>query len=341
MRIGDRQITPALPPYVIAELGVNHDGSVERAAELVDAAADAGADAIKLQLFQADRLLSRSAMLALYQRRAGANDPSALLRSLELTVEQMRPLVVRAHRRSLQAILTVFSVELVRDAAVLDWDAYKVASPDIINRPLIIAMMKTGRPLLLSAGAATLDEVQQAVRWVDDHPHVLMQCVSAYPTPDEHAALAGRFSLMEVDPFALGYSDHTTAIDIGAMAVASGACVLEKHLTYDCIATGPDHASSLDPAGFAAYVRLARRAWSMMGPKEKRVLEVEKEVRLISRQSLTASRDLPAGHVLHMKDVTIKRPGTGLSPALLDDVIGRRLVESVDADTPLAEHHLR
>jgi sialic acid synthase SpsE len=228
-------------------------------------------------------------------------------------------------------------VELVAPANSLPWDAYKTASPDVVNKPLIDALMATGRPLLVSCGASTLDEVAQASRWIGDHPHVLMQCVSAYPTTDEDAALAGRCAMRCVDPCALGYSDHTTALDTGALAVASGARVLEKHLTYDRSARGPDHAASLDAAGFAEYVRLAHRAFAMLGPREKRVLNVEEDVRQVSRQSVTSTRALLAGHVLTRADLTIKRPGTGLPPWTLERVFGRRLMRAVEADMPLVE----
>ena len=341
MRLGERYIGPDSPPYVIAEIGVNHDGKVDRALQLVEAAAHAKADAIKLQLFETDRLLSRAAELAAYQKNAGVSDPFALLRSLELSVKQMRPVVDRAHALRLHAIVTVFSVELVEDAnRVGGWDAYKTASPDVINKPLIDALIATGKPLIVSCGAATMDEIARASQWIGDHPHLLMQCVSAYPAPEASAAIAGRCAMRCVDPAALGYSDHTQAIDTGALAVAGGARVLEKHLTHDRRASGPDHAASLDPAGFADYVRLAHRAFEMLGRREKIVLDIEKDVRNVSRQSLTTIRALKSGHVLMREDLTSKRPGTGLPPWTLERVVGRRLSRAVEADMPLMEADL-
>jgi len=335
LRIGNRDITADSPPYVIAELGVNHDGSVDRAMELVEAAANGNANAIKLQLFETDRLLSRAAKLAAYQKNSGATDPFAMLRSLEMSIELMRPIVELAHRLGLHAIVTVFSVELVEVAERLPWDAYKTASPDIINKPLISHLMQTGKPLLVSAGAATLDEVTQCGGWLADHPHVLFQCVSSYPTPPGNAALAGRLAMMQVDPQALGYSDHTDAVDTGALAVASGATVLEKHLTHDRAARGPDHAASLDSIGFAEYVRLAHRAHAMLGRHEKTVQPIEADVRAVSRQSITTMRPLPKGSILNAADLTIKRPGTGLAPFEWDWIIGRTLAKDVEADMPL------
>ncbi|UCD73941.1 MAG: N-acetylneuraminate synthase family protein [Phycisphaerales bacterium] len=340
MRIAGRQIGPGEPPYIVAEIGVNHDGSVQKAIELVQAAKDAGADAVKLQLYETDRLLSKAAKLAAYQKESGASDPFEMLRRLEMSADDMEPIVAYAHAAGLQAVVSIFSVELVPLAEELKFDAYKTASPDIINRPLIEAMMSTRKPLLLSTGAASASEVADATEWLGGHPHIMLHCVSAYPTPDDRAALAARIALSRINPRALGYSDHTQSLDTGALAVASGACLLERHITYDRSAPGPDHAASLDPQGFAEYVRLVHRAAKMCGHAEKRVLDVEQDVRNVSRQSLTATADLPAGHLLHSEDITIKRPGTGISPARLQSIIGRRLARRVEADMPICEEDL-
>jgi N-acetylneuraminate synthase/N,N'-diacetyllegionaminate synthase len=340
MKIGDRPIDLDHPPYVIAEIGVNHDGSPARALELTEAAAASGADAIKVQVFETDRLLSAAARLADYQERAGAKDPRALLRALELGIDELGPIVDRAHALGLHAIATVFSAELVTPAFALAFDSGKTASTDLVNRPLIEAMLATERPLLLSTGAATCEEVAAAVAWVGAHPHLLLHCVSSYPTADDDAALGGRVALERRFPEALGYSDHTASVDTGALAVAGGACLLEKHLTWNRDAAGPDHAASFDPAGFAEYVRLAHRAWRMRGPIVKRVADTEREVRAVSRQSITTTRALPRGHRLEPSDLTIKRPGGGLPPATLDVVAGRVLARAVEADVPLTEEHL-
>jgi N,N'-diacetyllegionaminate synthase len=348
MRIADREIGPGGGVYVIAELGVNHDGSVERALELTDAAADAGADAVKLQFFRADLLLSRAARLAAYQRSAGEADPVEMLRRLELPIEGMARVVERAHARRLHAIATVFSVDLVPEADALAWDAYKVASPDIIHRPLLEAMMATGRAMIVSTGASEFAEVERAVQWLRPARGrlALLQCVSAYPTPEDQAALPGILALREFG-VPVGYSDHTRRVETAALAVRAGAEVLEKHLTHSCSARGPDHAASLEPDAFGRYVLLARRAHAergadppAIGPGFAGCLPIEDEVRRVSRQSLTAARDLAAGHVLRHDDVTIKRPGTGIEPWRLDDVLGRRLARSVEADMPIADGDL-
>jgi sialic acid synthase SpsE len=146
--------------------------------------------------------------------------------------------------------------------------------------------------------------------------------------------------MCEINPNALGYSDHTTAVDTGGFAVASGACLLEKHLTHDRAAAGPDHTTSLDPRQLKEYIRLAHRAWQMLGPPKKRVLEIEEDVRVVSRQSLTATQALPAGHVITKEDLTIKRPGTGIEPSQLSATVGRSVTRSIKADMPIHEMDL-
>jgi len=337
LRIGEREIGPGHAPYVIAEIGVNHDGEVGRALMLTDAAADAGADAVKLQLFETDRLMSRAAKLAAYQKNAGETDPLAMLRRLELSIDDMARVVDRAHARGIHAIVTVFSVELVEVAERLEWDAYKSASPDIINRPLLEAMADTGKALIVSTGASELDEVTRAAGWLEGIRDRLafLQCVSSYPAPER--ALGGIAAIHRATGLPTGYSDHTPDIDTGAVAAALGACVLEKHLTYDRLAQGPDHAASLEPKGMAAYVRAARavRCPKPEGAGAKGVLVCERDVREVSRQSLVSTRVLREGDVLTREMLTIKRPGAGMPPYMLSEMIGRRVVRVVEMDVPI------
>jgi N,N'-diacetyllegionaminate synthase len=359
MHIASRHIARDASVYVIAELGVNHDGSPERLVQMVVAASEAGADAVKFQLFRADLLMSRASRLAAYQASAGESDPLAMLRRLELSARAMEPAVRRARELGLHAIATVFSADLVEEAQTLPLDAYKTASPDIINRPLLDLLAATGKPLIVSTGAATLDEVTRAVGWLKGAPGglALLQCVSCYPTAPGDAAIGGMIPLMQIDGFhgPVGYSDHTVEVDTGAAAARLGAAILEKHFTHDKRAQGPDHAASLEPAEFRAYASLARdesqmRLWMgdkaprgsdhRWGPPEKRVLECERDVRRVSRQSLVARAALPAGHILSDQDVTIKRPGTGIEPWRLPEVRGRRLVRAVEMDMPITPEDL-
>lgn len=342
MRIGEQEIGPGHSPYVIAEIGVNHDGEVSRALELTDAAADAGADAVKLQLFETDRLMSSAAKLAVYQKNAGETDPLAMLRRLELSIEEMAQVVDRAHKRGIHAIVTVFSVELVEVAQRLDWDAYKSASPDIINKPLLEAMAATGKPLIVSTGASELGEVVRAADWLQGNKDRLafLQCVSSYPAPE--AALGGIGAIAHATGLPTGYSDHTADIDTASIAMHAGACMFEKHITYDRTAAGPDHAASLEPFAMAGYVATAKAGVCIDPPAggEKQVLDCERDVREVSRQSIVTAQELRAGDVVARKMLTIKRPGTGLAPFRLDEIVGRRIARDVEADVPLCEEDL-
>ncbi len=330
LHIGTRAVGRDHPVYVIAELGVNHDGRLDRALRLLDAAAAAGADAVKLQYYRTDELLSADAQLAVYQREHAA-DAAALLRGLELSDADFAAVRDAARQRGLHLIVTCFSVEAAPRLRSLDVDAAKLASPDCVNTPLLEAVAALGKPLLISTGAADAAEVAALGAWLSERrlPAALLHCVSSYPTADADATLGAMAALPP--GYVRGYSDHTSAVDTGMLAVTAGACVLEKHLTYDRAAAGPDHAASLEPAQLRDYVRGVRRAESMRGSADKRVLECEHDVRRVSRQSLAATRDLNAGAALHRDDLIIRRPGTGLPAAWLDRVIGRPLRRDVPA----------
>lgn len=354
MNIRGREISAAHPPYIIAEIGVNHDGDASRAVALTRLAAQAGADAVKFQLFEADRLMSRAAKLAAYQKAAGERDPVEMLRRLELPITALAECAAVARGLGIHAIVSVFSVELVEPSRVATWDAYKAASPDIINRPLLEAMAATGLPLIVSTGASTPDEIARAATWLAPWREriAFLQCVSAYPTPPDLAAIDGIAGVRAAAGEPVGYSDHTSDIDTGAAAVRAGACILEKHFTDSRDRQGPDHAASLEPDAFARYAHLAREA-AKAAPRTvpgrehassardaKRVLDIEQDVRRVSRQSLVATRDLPAGHTLTAADLTIKRPGTGLAPFELMAVVGQLLRAPAHADMPLTGEHI-
>lgn len=349
LTIGQSVIGAGHRPYIIAELGVNHDGSLSRALELTDMAAECGADAVKLQCFEAQRLMSRASCLASYQERAGERNPIDMLKRLELPLDHMREVVERAHERGIHALVTVFSVELVEQAARIEWDAFKTASPDIIHLPLLEALMATGRPLIISTGASTLGEVEQAARWLAPAAErtMYMQCVSSYPTPQGLEAFEGISAVAQATGRPCGYSDHTASAQTGALACEAGAVALEKHITWSTLAAGPDHGASLDRKGLLAYCKLVRssheagRSGTCTLMPRKEVLQIEREVRRVSRQSLVATRSLPAGHRLSRSDLTIKRPGTGLPPWMLTQAVGAVLAAPVAADTPLCSGDLQ
>jgi N,N'-diacetyllegionaminate synthase len=321
---------------VIAEIGVNHDGRAELGLELVRAAAGAGADAVKLQLFDPDRLLSDEAQLADYQ--AGqAEDARGLLRGLALGADDMALLGEEARALGLKFIVTPFSPGDVKTLDGLGVDAVKIASPDAVNAPLLEAVAALGKPILISTGTCLLDELEPAAALLRSHKPggCMLQCVSSYPTPTDDAALGGIRAIKDRFGLPVGYSDHTQGVMTGALAVAAGAVVIEKHLTYDRNAKGPDHATSADPQQFAEYVRLVRKAQAMVGPITKQVLAVEEDVRQVSRQSVAVVRDLPAGHRLAEDDLTVKRPGTGIPAMDLKNLIGQILTRPAKAGSLL------
>ena len=325
---------------VVAEIGVNHDGDSERAIELVDFAAEAGADAVKLQLFDPRHLLSNQAVLAEYQD--DEDDVFLMLDRLKMSVDQMLRVRQAARRHKLAFVVTPFSLEEVKLVRLLDPEAVKIASPDAVNQPLLEAAVALNRPMIISTGTCKLSELGFAAGLVRDRQPggCLLQCVSSYPTPTAEASLgaigvmAGHFKVP------VGYSDHTTDPMTGALAVAAGACVIEKHLTYDRAATGPDHASSFDPPLFGQYVDMIRQATVMLGRRRKDARSVEADVAKVSRQSVCVTRDMPVNHRLTREDLTVKRPGTGIPAAHFQTVIGRRLLCDVKANDLLQETDL-
>ena len=340
VRVGSRRITTSEPPFLIAEIGVNHDGEIERAIELVRAAADAGADAVKFQWFEAERLVGDAAATAGYQRRAGVSDQKAMLAALELGREELALVVDAAHESGIAAMVTVFSTELVESARTLDWDAWKTASPDLVHRPLLEALAADGRPLFVSTGASDLQEVARTDEWFPSTPLAFLHCVSAYPTPEDRADLGAMAEIARMTARPCGYSDHTALETTGGLAVAAGACVLEKHLTWSRTATGPDHAASIEPEEFARYAAFVRRAHLALGDGVKAMGELEHDVRKVARQSVRAACDLEAGTLVSETDLVVKRPGDGLEPWRMSEIIGRRLARGLRADEPIQERDL-
>ena len=344
MQIKDKLIAPDAPPFLMAEIGVNHDGDLAIGEQLVRAAAKAGADAVKFQLFRADLLLAAQAGLVDYQKES-AESAEGLLKPLELPPEKMATLIKLAQSLGMAAVVTPFSIELVDPCVEMGVDAIKLASPDLINLPLLEKAAGTGLPLILSTGAADLPEVERTAGWIyrlgAQDRTVFLHCVSAYPTSREHATLAAITALRRrFLEFPIGYSDHTTDLLTGALAVAAGACMLEKHLTLGRARKGPDHAASLEPKDVAGYAGLARAAFPMRGPLNKSPQPLELQIRAQTRQSLTTTRDLSVGTVLTRDMLTVKRPGTGIPAANLQQTVGKKLTRSIGANCTLVPDDL-
>ncbi len=330
MTIGGRRVGPGEPCLVIAEAGVNHNGDLELARRLVDAAADAGADAVKFQTFRAEALAAPAAPKAAYQAEAtgGAESQLEMLRGLELGPEAWDELKRRADTRGLLFLSAPFdhgSVELLDRIGVA---AFKIASPDVTNVPLLENVGRRGRPVILSTGLADMAEVEAAVdvlRRAGAADLVVLHCVSEYPAQPADANLRAMATMADRLGVPVGFSDHTEGTEVALAAVALGACILEKHFTLDRSLPGPDHRASLEPDDLAAFVRAIRTVESALGDGVKRPTEAERANAAVVRRSLAASDYLPAGIVLTRGMLTALRPGTGISPARIDEVVGRRL----------------
>jgi N-acetylneuraminate synthase/N,N'-diacetyllegionaminate synthase len=328
VEIAGRRIGEGEPPYVVAEAGVNHNGSGELALRLVEAAAGAGADAVKFQTFSANAVATAKARQADYQRRgAPARSQAEMLRDLELPEQALRACAGRAAELGITFLSTPFDLDSVQVLAALGVPAFKVGSGDLTNLVLLRAVAAHGKPILLSTGMATLAEVDAAVRDLRDHgdpPLALLQCTSAYPADSADANLAAMATLRARFGAPVGYSDHSAGIAVAIAAAALGAAVVEKHLTLDRTMPGPDHAASLEPRAFAELVAGVREAHVALGDGAKQPSPGEDDVRQVARRSLVVTRDVRAGERLSAADLDAMRPDGGISPLRLDEVIGRR-----------------
>jgi len=331
--------------FVIAEAGVNHNGDPALAIALADAALAAGADAVKFQTFRAEDVVSAGAPTADYQRtNTGATSQFEMIKALELSDEGHRHVAAHCACIGIEFFSTPFSVRAVDQLAALGVKRLKLPSGELTHRQLLEKAAATGLPLLLSSGMATLDEMRMAVDWIEgvwartgaEPSLVLLHCTSAYPAPAEALnlralrAIAGAFPSRPI-----GYSDHSQGAEAALAAIALGATVIEKHLTLDKAMIGPDHVASADPTEFAALVRAIRTLESMLGDGIKRPHPVENNTRDVARRSVVSARVLPAGHVLALDDLALRRPGTGIAPDALESLVGRRLLQLVAADVPL------
>jgi len=342
--IGDRIVGLGYPVYVVAEAGVNHDGSLDRALELVDVAARAGADAVKFQMFRASDLATADAPSATYQQQAGSTrreavDQRSMLRRLQLPIEAFEKIRQRCVSRSIEFLATPFGCGDLERLLTLGVPAIKLASTDLNNTPLLRRAAAANLPLIVSTGASTAAEVAKCVEqlrsWGAGTRLILLHCVSCYPTPLEAANLRAIATLGRRFGVPGGLSDHTVSTQTGGWAAAAGACLIEKHFTLDRSAKGPDHAMSLDQKGLADYVSAVRQVEKALGSGMIGMTDRQREVRAVARKSVVTRCDIPAGTVLTTETLTVKRPGGGIEPGQLDLLIGRRAIPDLRSDTPL------
>ena len=331
--------------FIIAEAGVNHNGSLDLALRLADAAKASGADAVKFQTFRADLIATRSAHKAPYQERTTAHAESQfeMLQRLELDAAAHRCLIDHCRQIGIQFLSSPFDAQSADLLATMDVPLYKVPSGEITNLPFLKHLARKGRPLILSTGMSTLGEVEEAVnvlKAAGASKLTLLHCVTEYPAPYAEVNLRAMHTLKCAFGLPVGYSDHTPGIDIAIAAVALGAEVIEKHLTLDRSLLGPDHAASLEPSELQQMVVAIRHVEAALGTGIKAPAPCELPNLSVARKSVVAARLLPAGHQLRIGDLDIKRPGNGLAPKLLPELIGRTLRAGLAKDEIISWDHL-
>ena len=340
IQVTSRLIGTGQPCFVIAEAGVNHNGSLDLARQLVEAAHAAGADAVKFQTFKAARLVTAAAPKAAFQQAnidAGESQ-LAMLQRLELSEADHRALLAHCGTRGIQFISTPFDEVSADLLAALNVPLFKLPSGELTNLPYLAHLARLNRPLIVSTGMSYLSEVEAAVRCFEANgnpPVALLHCVSNYPAAPSDVNLRAMATLASAFGVPIGYSDHTPGNEVTLAAVALGACIIEKHLTLDRNLPGPDHQASLEPDEFAAAVRGIRIVESALGTGRKAPAASEANTAAVARKSIVAARDLAAGETLDARAVAIMRPGTGLPPAMLPHLLGRRTRVRLAAGTLL------
>ena len=323
--------------FIIAEAGVNHNGSLELAKKLVDAAVEAGADAVKFQTFKAKELISAAAPKADYQKETtgGSDGQLEMVQQLEMSEQMTRSVAEYAAERNIIFLSTGFDETSVDLLDAIGVPGFKIGSGDLTTLPLLEFIGRKRKPVILSTGMSYLEEIQVAVEtlFASGFPEVaLLQCVSSYPADPVAANLSVIQTLKHVFGVPVGFSDHSLGSDLVIAAVALGANIIEKHLTIDVALPGPDHRMSLTPKAFAQMVSSVRVVEAARGDGVKRPTSGEQNIRDVARRSIVAACRIPQGAMITREMLTFKRPGTGISPAEWRNVIGKRTVREVPPD---------
>lgn len=340
----DRQVGAGHPAFVIAEAGINHNGDLDRARQLVRAAQAAGADAVKFQTFTAEDLMTESAGVSAHlDAGAGREDVYSFVRRISLTSKFHQALWSECRTAGFNIFSSAFSTASVSLLEDLGSAVYKVASMDLDNLPLLAEIGGTGKAIVLSTGMGTLAEVDRALETIyraGSSDVVLLHCISQYPTVPADVNLRAMDTLREAFGTPVGFSDHTVGNTVPFAAVACGAAVIEKHFTLDKSWPGPDQALSADASEFSALVAGVRDVEAALGEGRKRPVAGEIEMRLAFRRSIVAIKEIAEGTVVTADMLTFKRPGSGISPANLDWVVGRTAKVTIPADTVIKPDQL-
>ncbi len=327
--------------YIIAEVGVNHNGSVDLAKQMIQRAADAGVDAVKFQMFSTEQLVIKDAERADYQiENCNEEDDSQfdMLKKLELSMDEMALLRDECIMRGVDFLVTPFDLLSLEALEKLDVKRYKLSSGNVTDKPLIDAVAKTGKPVIMSTGMATEDEISDALTWLVEGgcPDVaLLHCTSNYPTAYVDVNMRAMQTLKDLFKVTVGYSDHTIGTEIPCMAVSLGAQVIEKHITLDKNLPGPDHRASLEVKDLPIMVDQIRHIEQAFGNARVGISDCEKNTRDVARKSIVTTRRILSGERLDEDSVTVKRPGTGIPPKCLQEVVGRIANREIAADSLL------
>jgi N,N'-diacetyllegionaminate synthase len=316
---------------IIAEAGVNHNGSIDAARELIEVAASAGADIVKFQTFKSEKLVSKFAKKAEYQKENTGNDESQLdmLKKLELSEESHYRLIEHCDKNKIQFLSTPFDLESIDFLNKLNLNYFKIPSGEITNLHYLRKVGSAGKEVILSTGMSTLDEIGAALGILTKSGTSLdkisvLHCNTEYPTPFEDVNLNAMLTIKKTFGVRVGYSDHTPGIEVPIAAVALGATIIEKHFTLDKNLPGPDHKASLNPAELIAMITSIRNIEKAMGSEMKEPSNSEVKNKVIARKSIVASRDIQAGEIFSEENITVKRPGNGISPMRWDEILGLR-----------------
>lgn len=325
--------------FIIAEAGVNHNGQPESAKKLIDAAADAGADAVKFQTFKAESLVSRNAPKAAYQVRATGKRASQyeMLKSLELDKRAHKELLAYCKKKKIIFLSSPFDPEGIDLLNELGLRIFKIPSGEITNLPYLRKLGKLKKKIMLSTGMADLGEIEDALEVLTGAGTpkgniTLLHCNTEYPTPVKDVNLLAMLTLKEAFKVKVGYSDHTLGLEVSIAAVALGATVIEKHFTLDRGLQGPDHKASLEPEELKGMVKAIRNIELALGDGTKKPSLSESKNRPLVRKSITALRKIRKGELFSDKNITTKRPGFGINPMEWDKVIGKRALRPFEKD---------
>jgi N,N'-diacetyllegionaminate synthase len=335
--------------FIIAEAGVNHNGSTELALKLVDAAAHAGADAVKFQTFSATKLVRPGTNKAAYQQRStGDGDQFDMLKALEMSADMHQSIVDRCRERGIEFMSTPFDIEAAEFLVSLGMKRIKVPSGEITNLPFLRALAALDRGLIVSTGMSTLEEICEAVGVLDAERRALgltaplasmvtvLHCTSNYPAAPVDVNLRAMTTIAKATGLPVGYSDHTLGVAVSTAAVALGATVIEKHFTLDKALPGPDHQASLTVDELALLVGQVRAVEQALGSPVKAPTDSELPVREVVRRSVTTCRAVAAGQILSQDDLCLVRPGNGIAPKELGKVVGKSAARNLPAGTTLS-----